>query len=62
VTRNKKKPEDSTCKVLNKKPDLFALINAEKPDNFAGTETWLTPNVMNNEIIPPKLGYKDIIC
>jgi len=28
-----------------------------KPDILAGTETWLTPDVMNNEIILPEFGY-----
>ena len=41
----------------NKKPDLIALINAHKPDVLAGTETWLTPDVKNGEIIPPELEY-----
>jgi len=36
---------------------LLILISTEKPDIFAGTETWLTPDVMNNEIIPPEFGY-----
>ena len=33
------------------------MIDKEKPDILAGTETWLTPDVMNSEIIPPELGY-----
>jgi len=36
---------------------LLALISTEKADILAVTETWLTPDVMNNEIIPPELGY-----
>ena len=43
--------------IRNKKPDLIALINAHKPDVLAGTETWLTPDVKNGEIIPPELEY-----
>ena len=33
------------------------MIDKEKPDILAGTEMWLTPDVMNSEIIPPELGY-----
>jgi len=33
------------------------LINTHRPDVIAGTETWLTPDVMNSEIIPPELEY-----
>ena len=43
--------------ILNKKPDLLALISTENPDILAGTETWLTPDVTTNEIIPPEFGY-----
>ena len=28
-----------------------------KPHITAGTETWLTPDVMNSEIILPEFGY-----
>jgi len=36
---------------------LLTLIGTEKPDILAGTETWLTPDVMNNEIILLEFGY-----
>ena len=43
--------------ILSKKTNLLSLISTEKPDIVAGTETWLTSNVMNSEIIPPEYGY-----
>ena len=36
---------------------MLTLISTEKPDILAGTETWLTPDVTNNEIILPEFGY-----
>ena len=36
---------------------MLTLIRTEKPDILAGTETWLTPDITNNEIILPELGY-----
>ena len=43
--------------ILSKKSNLLSLISTEKPDVIAGTETWLTSDVMNSEIIPPEYGY-----
>ncbi|MCW4309234.1 MAG: reverse transcriptase domain-containing protein [Candidatus Thiodiazotropha endolucinida] len=43
--------------VRNKIPEFCALLEAEKPDIVVGTETWLTPEIANNEILPKDLGY-----
>ena len=42
--------------VRNKIPDLHALVAVEQPDIIISTESWLTPNIQNSEIIPPNLG------
>ena len=43
--------------VKNKIPELHTLLDTEKPDILIGTESWLTPDIQNSEIIPPDLGY-----
>ena len=43
--------------ICNKIPNLRELIHTQHPDIIIGTETWLTPDVTNNEIIPPDLSY-----
>ena len=37
--------------------ELHTLLDAESPDILVGTESWLTPDIQNSEIIPPDLGY-----
>ena len=53
MTTRKHYTVNSNLKILN----LHDLINSEHPDIIIGTETWLTPDVLNNEIFPPKLNY-----
>ena len=36
--------------IRSKKSDLLALINTHKPDVIAGTETWLTSDVINSDL------------
>ena len=43
--------------VRNKKPELHTLLDTERPDVVCGTESWLTPDISNSEILPPDLGY-----
>ena len=38
--------------VLAKKPSFLNLINENDPDLIAGTESWLSETVHNNEIFP----------
>ena len=33
------------------------MLETEKPDIVVGTESWLTPDISNSEIIPKDLGY-----
>ena len=42
---------------MGKKADLLEFISAQKPHIIIATETWLTPDVTNNEIIPSDLIY-----
>ena len=43
--------------VRNKKPELHTLLDTERPDVVCGTESWLTSDISNSEILPPDLGY-----
>ena len=38
-------------------PELHTLLDTERPDVVCGTESWLTPDISNSEILPPDLGY-----
>ena len=44
--------------IVNKVSELHCLLDTEKPDGVIGTESWLTPDISNNEIFPP--GYTRI--
>ena len=37
---------------MNKVPDIAAVIHEHKPDIILGNESWLTPDIGNNEIFP----------
>ena len=41
--------------IGNKDPEFDCLLESEKPDIVIGTESWLTPDIFNNDIFPP--GY-----
>ena len=41
--------------IVNKVSEFHCFIDTEKPDVVIGTESWLTPDISNNEIFPP--GY-----
>ena len=41
--------------IMNKKAALDEFIFTYKPHIIVGTETWLSPNVNNNEVIIMKL-------
>ena len=41
--------------IVNKVSEFHCLLDIEKPDVVIGTESWLTPDISNNEIFPP--GY-----
>lgn len=43
--------------ILNKRANLIHLIHSINPDIIVGTETWLTADITDNEIIPPELNY-----
>ena len=43
--------------IMNKKADLQEFICSHKPDIIVGTETWLSANVSNNEIIPAEWKF-----
>ena len=38
--------------IIAKKPNFLNLINEHKPDFIAGTESWLSDSIHNNEIFP----------
>ena len=38
--------------VKNKVADIAAIIDEHKPDIILGNESWLTPDIGNNEIFP----------
>ena len=62
TTTNKKFPKLKILNinfqsVRNKKAELHTLLDTECPDVVCGTESWLTPDISNSEIIPPDLGY-----
>jgi len=42
---------------MGKKADLLELISTQKPHIIICTETWLSPEVSNNEIIPSDFNY-----
>ena len=37
---------------MSKTGELLELISTQKPHIIIGTETWLSPDISNNEIIP----------
>ena len=45
------------CSVIGKKADLLELIATHNPHIIIGTETWLSSDISNNEIIPSDLNY-----
>ena len=36
--------------VVNKVPEFHCLVDTEKPDVIIGTESWLSPDIKDNEI------------
>jgi len=42
---------------MSKKTDLLEFTATQKPHIIIGTETWLSPDVSNNEIIPSDFSY-----
>ena len=42
---------------MSKKAELLELISTQKPHIIIGTETWLFPDISNNEIISSDLNY-----
>lgn len=38
--------------IVNKVPEFHCLIDTEKPDVIIGTESWLSPDIKDNEIFP----------
>ena len=41
--------------IVNKVSEFHCLLDTEKPDVVIGTESWMTPDISNNEIFPS--GY-----
>ena len=39
--------------IVNKKEALLTMIDSSASDIIIGTEAWLNPSIMNNEIFPP---------
>ena len=40
-------------------PETWSVLSMVRyvPNSLVGTESWLTPDIQNTEIIPPDLGY-----
>ena len=47
--------------IIAKKEALWELLDTQTPDIIIGCETWVTPNIFDNKIIPPtyKLYHTD---
>ena len=43
--------------IVNKKAALHEFIFTYKPHIIVGTETWLSPDISNNEVIPAEWNY-----
>ena len=43
--------------IMNKQLEFENLISSTDPDVVIGTETWLKPEIHDNEIFRPDLGY-----
>ena len=43
--------------IRGKKPQFQAFLDSHKPGIVVGTETWLTPDIHDNELFPPEIGY-----
>ena len=43
--------------VKNKIPQFHHILDSVKPDIVAGTETWLSNDILDNEVVPQALGY-----
>ena len=43
--------------ILHKKAELLDLVSTHKPHIIIGTETWLSNDTCNNEIIPEDWNY-----
>ena len=43
--------------VKNKTAQLHHILDSVKPDVVAGTETWLSNDILDNEIVPKSMGY-----
>ena len=41
--------------VVNKVPDFHCLVDTERPDIITGTESWLPPDIKDNEIFSSRL-------
>ena len=52
---------ESTCyqfqSVRNKIPEFHTMLDIEQPDIVVGTESWLTPDILDSEIVPTNLEY-----
>ena len=42
---------------MEKKLQFFSFVELNKPDIIVGTETWLTKEMFDSELIPPELGF-----
>ena len=48
--------------VVNKVPDFNCLVDTERPDIIIGTESWLSPDIKDNELflqVIPLTGLTD---
>ena len=43
--------------IMSKKADLLEFISTHKPHIIIGSETWLSSDVSNNDVIPHDFKY-----
>ena len=43
--------------IINKKAEFLSFLQENKPRIIIGTETWLSNDIADNEIIPSEFNY-----
>ena len=44
--------------IVNKVPDFHCLVDIEKPDIIIGTESWLSADIKNNEVLQGYIPFR----